>query len=259
MNGVFALRYAYRTASQRGEHFYGHVPDCCGDYPIDYFTWVVIDDDRTIVIDAGFTPQTALERGSRPYLATPLELLERLGRRAEDVTDLIVTHLHYDHTGFIDAYPGARVWLQRAELDFWTSPLADRGSFAHLKHEADIAGLRALTGSERLVLLEGDAAIDERVSAHLVGGHTPGMQVVRVETDEGPIVLASDASHFYANLEGDHPYGILYDLGDMYRAFDRLTELAGERGVVVPGHDPRVRERHDAIDAEGRIVRLRAR
>lgn len=258
MNGVFALRYAYRTESQRGEHFYGHVPDCCGNYPIDYFTWAIVDDERTVIVDAGFTAETALERGSRPYLASPVELLATLGRRAEDVTDLVITHLHYDHTGFVDAYPNARIWLQRAELEFWTSPLADRGGFAYLKHDADIARIRALSEAGRVTFLDGDAEIDARVSVHRVGGHTPGMQVVRVASEPGPIVLASDASHFYANVERDHPYGIVYDLGDMYRAFDRLTALAGDAGVIVPGHDPRVLERHEPLADDDRIIRLGA-
>lgn len=259
MTEVYALRYAYRTQSQRGEHFYGHVRDCCGTYPIDYFTWTIMDDDRTIAVDAGFTPETARERGSRPYVASPLDTLAELGRAADDVTDLVITHLHYDHTGFVGAYPNATVWLQRTEWEFWSSELADRGGFAHLRNDGDLAAIRALIDAGRVELIDGDADLGGGVTLHRVGGHTPGMQIVRIASTDRPVVLASDASHFYANIEGDHPYGVVFDLGDMYRAFDRLHELAGEDGVIVPGHDPLVLERHSPRSgAESRIIRLDA-
>lgn len=255
-DGVYALRYAYRTASLKGEHFYGHPADCHDEWPIDYFTWVVLHDGRTIVVDAGFTPDEAAARGDRPYLATPVDLLARLGVGAGEVSELVLTHLHYDHTGHLDAYPNARVLVQRAERDFWRSPFAVRGANHHLHRPGDLDTLDRLAGAGRVELLDGDHRIDERVTLHLVGGHTAGMQVVRVDTDAGPVVLASDASHFYANLDEDRPYGVVHELPAMYAAFDRLRELAGDRGVIVPGHDPRVRDRHEHVDPGGSIVRL---
>jgi glyoxylase-like metal-dependent hydrolase (beta-lactamase superfamily II) len=251
---VFALRYAYRTASVRGEHFYGHPVGCLDPWPIDYFTWVVLDDDRTVVVDAGFTPDTAGRRGDRPYLATPVDLLRRLGHEPGDVSDVVLTHLHYDHTGFVGAYPAARVWLQRRELEFWSSPMAGRGGFSHLLDADDLATVRRLVDDGRAEVVDGDAVLAPGVGLHLVGGHTPGTQVVRVETGDGVVVLASDASHFYANIGEDRPYGVVCDLPDMYRAFDRLRDLAGPGGVVVPGHDPRVTQRYPAVAGTADLV-----
>ena len=80
---------------------------------------------------------------------------------------------------------------------------------------------------------------------HRVGGHTAGLQVVRVRTGGGPVVIASDAAHFYANLEEDRPFAIVHSLPGMYDAFDRVRALAGgDDGRIVPGHDPLVLERH---------------
>ena len=81
------------------------------------------------------------------------------------------------------------------------------------------------------------------VSVHLVGGHTAGLQVVRVETAAGPVVLASDACHFYENLSADRPSPIVHSTPAAYAAFDRVRELAAPDGVVIPGHDPEVIER----------------
>lgn len=252
---VYALRYAFRTESFKGEHFHGYSIDCHDRWPIDYFTWVIVQQGIPYVFDSGFTPEEAERRGHRTYLGSPLELLGQLGFRPEDVAALVLSHLHYDHTGYLDAYPNARILVQTAELDFWEGPNSYRGAYAHLRPDGDLSSLRSLVDSGRVELLSGDAEVVPGITAHLVGGHTAGTQVLRVHTQEGPIVLASDASHFYANFEEDRPYGAVHQLDRMYEAFDTLRELAGERGVIVPGHDPRVLERHEPL-ADPRIIRL---
>lgn len=257
-HGVYALRYAYRSESVKGEHFSGHPDDCRAAWPIHYYTWVAVHGDGVTVVDAGFTPEEAQRRGARTYLASPLELLGELGIDRGDVGDLVLTHLHYDHTGYLAAYPNARLWVQRREVDFWHGPFASRGANARLRPHADLERLTELARAGRVTLLDGDVDITSRVSVHLVGGHTAGTQVVRVDGADGVVVIASDASHFYANLEQDHPYAVAHDVPAMHAAFDRLVELAGPHGVVVPGHDPLVIERHEPVPGTGdRIIRLR--
>lgn len=256
-DGVYALRYATRTESFEGEHFLGHPHDCHARRPIHYFTWVVVSDGVPVMFDTGFTRQEAERRGNRVYEATPIELLGVLGFAAADVPLVVLSHLHYDHTGFLDAYPKARIAVQRAEVDFWEGPISHRGAFAHLRPDADLLALRALIDARRVDLLDGDLQLTPTIGVHAVGGHTAGTQVLRVETGHGPVVLASDASHFYDNVEGDRPYGTLHDVQRTYEAFDRLFELAGPGGVIVPGHDPRVAERHEPLAVDPRIIVIR--
>lgn len=243
-DGVYALRYAYRTESFRGEHFHGYSKDCHDLWPIDYYTWVIVKGGVPYLFDAGFTPEEAERRGARHYLGSPLELLAQLGFSPDEVPVLVLSHLHYDHTGYIDAFPCARVLVQRREVEFWEGPYAMRGAYKHLRPDEDMRTLRQLIDRGQVELLGGDAEVIPGVTVHLLGGHTAGTQVVKVATARGPIVLASDASHFYANVEEDRPYGAVHQLDLMYAAFDALRELAGDRGVIVPGHDPRVPERH---------------
>jgi glyoxylase-like metal-dependent hydrolase (beta-lactamase superfamily II) len=82
--------------------------------------------------------------------------------------------------------------------------------------------------------------------------------VVRVETNRGNVVIASDATHFYANLEEDRPFSIVHDLSRMYRAFDLVRSLADSPAHVVPGHDALVMERFPAArkGLEGVVVRI---
>lgn len=253
---VYALRYAYRTESFKGEHFHGYAQDCHDQWPIDYFTWVIVHDGVPYVFDTGFTPEEAERRGHRTYLGSPVELLGELGFAPEDVAVVVLSHLHYDHTGYLDGYPNARLLVQQDELEFWEGPYSSRGAYAHLRPNNDLLSLRALVDSGRAELVNGDHEVVPGITAHLVGGHTAGTQVLRVETSQGPIVLASDASHFYANFEGDRPYGAVHQLDRMYAAFDTLQVLAGHQGVIVPGHDPQVPSRHEQL-ADPRIVRLR--
>jgi glyoxylase-like metal-dependent hydrolase (beta-lactamase superfamily II) len=105
-----------------------------------------------------------------------------------------------------------------------------------------------LNFERRVRFVSGEAEPAPGVSLHLVGGHAPGLQVVRVRTAGGPVVLASDATHFYANLAEDRPFSIVHSLAGMYDAFDRVRELAGgEDARIVPGHDPLVLERYPAV------------
>jgi glyoxylase-like metal-dependent hydrolase (beta-lactamase superfamily II) len=256
VDGVYALQYAARTASVRGEHFYGNEPTCHEQFPIDYFVWAICRADDVVLVDAGFTSSAAQRRGNRTYLAEPAELLGMLGRSPAEVSELVLSHMHYDHTGHVAGFPHARIHLQRREHEFWNGPFADRGVHSHLHESSDVVTINRLVDAGQVVLHDGDVTVDAQVSLHLVGGHTPGMQVVRVATGDGPVVLAADASHFYENIEEDKPYGVVNDLPLMYAAFDRLVELAGDDGVVVPGHDPRVRDRHEVVAGTRDLVTL---
>ncbi|WP_024873902.1 N-acyl homoserine lactonase family protein [Saccharomonospora piscinae] len=252
-DGVYALRYAYRTASVRGEHFYGHDDRATNPWPIDYFVWAICRGDDVTLFDAGFSRAEAARRGRRPYLGTPAELIGRLGFRAGQVSTVVLSHLHYDHTGTLADFPAATVVLQRAEYDFWRSPLAARGGYRHLLNAADLAELERRERRGLLRLVDGDWTLDPAVTGHLVGGHTAGLQVLRVATTP-PVVLAADASHFYDNIDCDHPYAVVHELAGMYAAFDRVRALAGERGVVVPGHDPAVKQRHPALPGQDGLI-----
>ncbi|WP_199433699.1 N-acyl homoserine lactonase family protein [Qaidamihabitans albus] len=252
-DGVYALRYAYRTESVRGEHFYGHDPDCLAPWPIDYYIWAICRGDEVVLLDAGFTPDEARRRGSRPYLETPAGLVRRLGRSPAQVSAIVLSHLHYDHAGNLADFPDATVILQRCEYDFWRSPMGSRGAYAHLCNPADLTELADRQRRGLLRLVDGDWDLDGAVSGHHVGGHTPGTQVLRVAA-ERPVVLASDASHFYENIDADRPYGVVHELAGMYAAFDRIAALAGPDGVVVPGHDPAVRARHPATPHHDGLV-----
>jgi glyoxylase-like metal-dependent hydrolase (beta-lactamase superfamily II) len=226
---------------------------------MDYFCWVARNDERVIVIDTGFDP-AAGSRRKRTLLADPVEALAWLGLDAVRLPQVIVTHAHYDHIGNLSHFPSAEVVLTRAEFDFWTGPYRRREQFAWSSEESEIDYLnRVRYADDRATLLDGPRTVAPGVEVVPVGGHTPGQAIVLIGTASGQTVLASDAVHFYAELERDRPLADVTDLLAMYRGFDLLREITAESGrVLVPGHDPEVISRFPAIDGieDGLAVRV---
>jgi glyoxylase-like metal-dependent hydrolase (beta-lactamase superfamily II) len=251
---VYALKYAERDA-RRAEHFIGGDPHDA-PMPMDYFVWAVVGDDATWVVDTGFGADDA-DRRRRRLLRSAADALATIDIDAATVTDVILTHLHYDHAGGVGQFPRARFHVQDREMAFATGRHMTRPALNHSFTADHVAELVHCVHRGRVVFHAGDAELATGLSVHLVGGHTDGLQVVRVRTEAGWLVLASDATHYYENMESGRPFPIVYDLGAMVEGWATLTRLAVPSGAVVPGHDPAVLERYPAVPGlAGTAVRL---
>ena len=252
---VYAIRYATRNGV-RGQHFHGWDGREAEPHPTSYFVWLARSATSTVLIDAGMSPRRSAPVPEIDYRGSPPELLDELGVAPGEVDFVVLTHLHYDHTGTAFDFPNASILIQQKELDYWTGPDAARNTReAWLSDPEDVAEVERRTRDGRATAIDGDSEIVPGLSVHLVGGHTAGMQVVRIATSKGAVVIASDASHYFENIEGDRPFAILHDVPGMFHAFDRITELADGSGHVIPGHDPAVFDRYPALDGQpGRVA-----
>lgn len=252
---VYALRYARRDATAAA-HFIGGDPHD-GPMPMDYFLWVAIRQGAAIVIDAGFTAAVAAKR-ERVFLADPIELLAQIGVDAAAVEDVVLTHLHYDHVGNFDRFPIARFHLQEAELAYATGRYMRFPKLSHSFEVEDVVGMVRLNYAQRVVLHAGPAEIAPGITLHPVGGHSAGLQFVRVHTGRGWVVLASDVTHFYENMDSNRPFTTAFHIGEMLEGFDALRAAAPSPAHIVPGHDPLVMRRYPAPrpELEGLVVRL---
>jgi len=253
---VYAVRYAGRTADA-DEYFLSRQRDMSGPQDMAYYVWVAVRGDRVVLVDTGWNEGSATKRGRDP--GDPLDVaLGAVGVSPADVTDVVLTHLHYDHGGNIDLLPNARLHLQRAELEFWQSDVGKRRYFALAVEEDDVAAAARAAADGRCALHTGDYEIVPGVTAHLVRGHTPGMQVVRVAAGDQSVVLASDAVHTTHNLERDMPSRTLVDPVEMLLGFDHIRSLASSDKLVIPGHDGRVLQEFEPADRAlaGRAVRI---
>lgn len=241
---VYSVKYADRNARTRADSF---IFDDAHDtpHPMDYFMWVLRNKTQTILVDTGYDQAEAQARG-RPILMDPGTALAPLGMTPDDITQLIVTHLHYDHAGGLHLFPNATLHMQAAEMAYATGPCMchDTLKMPFSANHVCEAVKRLYAGKVRFH--EGDGQIAEGVSVHRIGGHSRGLQCVRVMTSAGWLVLASDAAHFYENFEARKPFPIVVDLQDMLDGFDTLYRLASAPALIVPGHDPLVTERFPA-------------
>jgi glyoxylase-like metal-dependent hydrolase (beta-lactamase superfamily II) len=253
---IYGVKFGQNLTGVRGHFFLG--PD--GDphdaaMRLDYYVWVIRSPGQDILLDAGFTAETNRTR-KRDHWEEPHQAVTRIGVDPGSVPIVILSHLHYDHCGDLDAFPAATFVVQADELDFWTGPYAVRGEFARHREPADIERVVRLHQEGRVQLVDGLHEVADGVWVERVGGHTPGMQATYVRTANGVVVLASDSSHFFENIEQDKPFAVHADVVDMYRAFDTM-QAAATSGVVVAGHDPLIEQRFPAVPGqEGHVVRI---
>ncbi|WP_293696077.1 N-acyl homoserine lactonase family protein [uncultured Agrococcus sp.] len=238
---VIIIRHGTRTGRKSEAYmnfsFYGEED---APYTTDYFLWVLRRGSDVILIDTGFSRAGAEQRG-RTVLVDPVEALSRIGITPEQAPPIVVTHAHYDHIGNLDRFPASTLHIAASEYEFWTSGIATRPLFSHFGDQAEVDDLRTAEREGRLVQFSGETEIEDGVKIIEVGGHTPGQSMVAVETEEGQVLLASDAAHFYEELDRDMPFVSMADVPESYRVLERIRDTNAAH--VVTGHDPSTLER----------------
>ncbi len=224
MYQVFALKYGERDTT-KCQFFYRESSH--DTLTLDYFVWLILGGPQPLLVDTGFRDDDARARGIRNYVS-PAAMVERAGVKPGDIPISLITHLHYDHWAGHSLFPNAEFWIQGEEV-----------AFAHLT---------TLNYGNKIRIVEGDHEVWPGIRVHRVGGHTAGLQIVSVETRRGTVVLTSDASHFYHNVETRQPVQIITSLPEMLTAFDTIDRLAGSTKLVVAGHDPQVSERFKPVE-----------
>ncbi|WP_233556386.1 N-acyl homoserine lactonase family protein [Noviherbaspirillum sedimenti] len=235
---VYSLCYARARSRHVHENFM--IRDMHdGPMPMDFNLWILRNAHRTVLVDTGFSQRAANER--RPLDFDPIEALARLDIDPDAIEDVIISHLHFDHAGNIDRFAKARFHVQDAEVAYATGRcMCDRTMRLGFDVE-DVVTLVRHTYAERVCFHDGDATPLPGISLHVLPGHTAGIQAVRVMTPRGPVVLASDVSHFYANFLRRGPFAATLDATETLRSYEKLKEIAGAVERIIPGHDPKVR------------------
>lgn len=244
---VYCVKYAERNSRVRGDSF------IFDDHPakphgMDYFVWVLDNGLRKIVVDTGYTADEGARR-DRPILRDPAQAIAAVGVDAETVDTVIITHLHYDHAGGLDRYPNATFHLQAAEMAYATGPCMCH-DFLQMPFTVDhVCEMIRHVYSGRVVFHDGSGQVAPGVRVHCVGGHSRGLQVVEVDTENGPLCLASDAAHYYENFLQRKPFPIVADVEAMLTGFDTLHALGKSAGRIIPGHDPFVTQAFPKLDS----------
>lgn len=253
---IYALRYAHHARMSR-DNFITAADPHERPMPLDYFVWLLRSGDRQIVVDTGFSAEVAEQRG-RKLLIPVGEALAKMGADPAAVQDVILTHLHYDHAGNLPLFPNAKLHVQDREMAFATGRHVCSPCIRQAFEVEDVLAMIRALYAGRVEFHDGEGEVAPGVTLHRVGGHTDGLQAVRVQTERGPVCIAGDASHFYANMERQIPFPIVFNVGDMVQGWRSVLRLAG--GVpdrVIPGHDPEVTRIFPALPgSDGQVLCL---
>lgn len=241
---VYAIKYA-RHDRPASANFMGGDPHDDAAMPLDYFVWLLRGPGGDVVVDTGFDEAGARKRG-RELLRSPAAGLEALGVDPAGIRDVVISHMHYDHAGNDGLFPAATYHVQDREMAYCTGRCMCHAFLRHPFEVEDVTAMVRRTFAGRTRFHDGEAQLAPGLTLHRVGGHSSGLQVVRARTRRGWVVLASDASHFYANMEQGRPFPIAASVVDTLEGYDVLRRLASSPAHVIPGHDPLVLQRYPA-------------
>jgi len=218
--------------------------------------WVLKGNDgRIAIVDSGFHRERYFRQFTVRDYVKPSEAIAPLGLRPEDVTDLLITHMHWDHAGGIDLFPAARVWIQKDEYDYYTSD-AWQSPTTHGGIDADdVVEIVKRNTQGKVSFVRGDDDTSLSGITFGIGGkHTWASQFVGVQTRTHTVVLASDNMYLYENLDTHTAISQTLDAASNLRTQDRMKSIASEPRLLVPGHDPAVSARFPRVS--DRIVRI---
>jgi len=254
---VYAIRYGRHGGRHAADNYVGSVDFHDADSDLDYFIWVARRGDEVYVVDTGFDAEAARQRGREQFLR-PAEGLALLGIDAAQVRNVIITHMHYDHAGTLNDFPAATFHVQDAEPAYATGRCMCHATLRHAYYVEDVVTFVRKVYAGRVAFYNGQSELTPGLSVHLIGGHTAGLQVVRVWTQRGWVVLASDATHLYGNIGHGVPFPAVYNIGDMLEGHQAVRRLADSEAHIVPGHDPLVMQRYPAPAPalQGQVARL---
>ncbi len=252
---IYAVKYGERMGT-RGTTFMGGDPH---DAPLAmaYYVWALRSPEHTIVVDVGFGREEGERRG-RTFLRCPSEGLRLIGIEADEVADVVITHMHYDHAGNLALFPNARFHIQDNELAYVTGRAMTHKRLRHSFHLPDVLDIVRLVYGDRVVFHDGCEQIVPGVTAHPMPGHARGLQSLTVNTARGTVVVASDAAHYYESFLNEELFMTHENLFELVESYRRLRKLAPSDDHIIPGHDPLVLENYPAPrdDLRGVIARV---
>jgi len=240
---IFAVRYAHHDRKSPENFLFGDPHDIL--QPLAYFVWVIKGAHGTFVVDTGFDEAMAKKRG-RTIVKPIADGLRSIGIAPDAVEDVIVTHLHYDHCGNHDAFPKARFHLQDTEIAYATGRYMCHETMRIPFEVDDVVAMVKKVFAGRVVFHDGTEQLAPGITLHKIGGHSKGLQCVRVKTKRGHVVLASDATHLYGHIYAGRVFPVTFCVGDVLEGYSTIRRLADSDDHIIPGHDPAVVQKYPA-------------
>jgi glyoxylase-like metal-dependent hydrolase (beta-lactamase superfamily II) len=195
---------------------------------------------KNILVDTGCYHENVVKGKGIQNLIKASDAIAKLGLAPTDITDVIITHMHWDHADGMDLFPNAKIWIQKDEYSYYTGAAWQAGGKSGGIEPDDVLTLVKLNTAHKVNLVDGDREIIDGVTVYTGGRHTFASQYVSVNTASGTIVIASDNMYLYENLEKHAAIAQTFDADSNLKAQDRMKQIASRPDLIVPGHDPAV-------------------
>ena len=196
---------------------------------------------KNILVDTGCYHENVVKGKGIQNLIKASDAIAKLGVSPTDITDVIITHMHWDHADGMDLFPNAKIWIQKDEYAYYAGAAWQTGGKHGGIEPDDVLTLVKLNTAGKANLVDGDnVEIMDGIKVYTGGRHTYASQYVSVQTASGTVVIASDNMYLYENLEKHAPIAQTFDADSNLKAQDRMKEIASRPDLIVPGHDPAV-------------------
>ncbi|MBZ5572402.1 MAG: N-acyl homoserine lactonase family protein [Acidobacteriia bacterium] len=243
---IYAIRYATLPGFPVAELVQGADP--ARKLDIAMLIWLVRGNGHNILVDSGFYRDHFFKEWHVNDYVKPSDAIAKVGLKPEDITDVIITHMHWDHADGMDLFPKARIWIQKEEFEYYAGQAwQSKDTHGGIDSE-DVLALVRLNTEGRVSLVGGDAReVLPGITCYTGGKHTYQSQYVGVQTTAGTVILASDNMYLYENLDKHVPIAATLDAVSNLRAQDRMKQLATSPRLIIPGHDPAVMTRFSVV------------
>ena len=233
MHKLYAFAYGFSKCR------HGALVRGAGEEKVDnaWLFFAAVSDERRVLIDTGCGDKCPQEPEYASQFRNPSELLEQVHLAPSKISDVIVTHMHWDHVGDVGLYDKATVYVQREALEHARSLVSPERPHYQAVRLADVQALEEIERRGRLTILDGDYEVAPGLSVRLSGGHAAGLQYAVVETAEGRFVLASDDAYLYENVETETPPGLCRDPARAAQSLREMKALVPDPKRVIPGHE----------------------
>lgn len=250
---VYAVRFA--TLPDCPVHYLVQGTDDGRKIDLTMTFWVIKGGGKTILFDAGFYRDVVRRDYPASDYMLPSKVLSELKIKPEDVTDVVISHIHNDHADGAELFPKAKVWIQGEEYSHYVADALRTGKNVAGADPVDVSALAQINKLGKLAFVNGDSQeIFPGITCYIGGKHTWQSQYLGVQTRRGIVVLASDNVYLFENLEKHVPITSTLDAKANLAAQDRMKTLAASPDLIIPGHDPAVFRRFPKVSQH--VVRI---